>query len=286
MDKFQALNSIKKSLHELEEIKILEAKYNSSTYLSYRGFERFKLDYSREFDLLNLRVRSFIRNTEIRIKNIFNEDVYILNIKPYFKEILADGWYRRNSAREEIKSLLNTYLIEVDEIWTSSMDERVASDKAKLSQQILLQTNNNIFVVHGHDHGRLQTVARFLEKLKLAPVILHEQPNSGNTLIEKFEINADVSYAVVLLTPDDVGAAVLNKDKLQSRARQNVILELGYFIGKLGRKRTVALVSQGVEIPSDYSGIVYISFDGDEWKMNLARELRNAGFTIDMNDVI
>src|ERR1035438_6975181 len=63
-----------------------------------------------------------------------------------------------------------------------------------------------VFVVHGHDDEAKEKVARFLERLKLEPIILHEQPNEGRTVIEKFEVFADVGFAVVLLTPDDVGA--------------------------------------------------------------------------------
>jgi predicted nucleotide-binding protein len=96
-----------------------------------------------------------------------------------------------------------------------------------------------------------ESVARFLEKLDLRPIILHEQPNKGRTVIEKFEAHSDVGFAVVLLTPDDVGGLASSPDKLSRRARQNVILELGYFIGKLGRAKVCALYKEGVEIPSD-----------------------------------
>jgi predicted nucleotide-binding protein len=98
-----------------------------------------------------------------------------------------------------------------------------------------------VFVVHGHDNEAKETVARFLERLKLEPIILHEQPNEGRTVIEKFEVHADVSFAVALLTPDDVGASASERAHLRPRARQNVVLELGYFLGKLKRNRVCAL---------------------------------------------
>ena len=117
-----------------------------------------------------------------------------------------------------------------------------------------LSDSRKIFLVHGHDQAVTSIVARFLEKLKLEAVILHEQPNEGQTIIEKFERHADVGFAVVLLTPDDMGG-IAPGSNLQPRARQNVILELGYFIGKLGRPRVCALYVTGVELPSDLHGV-------------------------------
>ena len=102
--------------------------------------------------------------------------------------------------------------------------------------------------------------ARFIEKLGLELIVLHEQPNKGRTIIEKFQDYSNVSYAVVLLTPDDRGGVASSKlEEQQPRARQNVIFELGYFIGKLSRKRVCALYIDGVEIPSDYSGVLFIT---------------------------
>ena len=146
--------------------------------------------------------------------------------------------------------------------------------------------SRRVFVVHGHDEAARETVARFLERLKLVPVILHEQPNEGRTIIEKIEDHADVGFAVVLLTPDDVGALATERDDLKPRARQNVILELGYFIGELGRERVCALKKGGVETPSDYDGVVYTELDeAGAWKIGLVKELKAAGFQVDANRV-
>ena len=146
--------------------------------------------------------------------------------------------------------------------------------------------SGRVFVVHGHDHGRKETVARFLEKLGLEPVILHEKPNSGRTLIEKFSDYADVHYAVVLLTADDIGRGRQEPDPPRPRARQNVILELGYFLGKLGRHRVCAIYEDGVEIPSDYQGVLFVAFDAQgNWRAELVRELKAARFEIDANKI-
>jgi predicted nucleotide-binding protein len=141
-----------------------------------------------------------------------------------------------------------------------------------------------VFLVHGHDDGAKESTARFLEKLGITAVILHEQPNLGKTLIEKLEHYGKVPFAVVLLTPDDEGRAK-GAVTLNPRARQNVVLELGYFVGLLGRKHVCALYKGGVELPSDYDGVVWMNMDG-EWRFTLARELKAAGFAVNMNLVV
>ena len=143
-----------------------------------------------------------------------------------------------------------------------------------------------VFVIHGRNNETKETVARFLQNLDLTPLILHEQPNQGQTIIEKFEQHAQVGFAVALLTPDDVGSLQDARDELKPRARQNVVFELGYFLGRLGRERVCALIKGNVEPPSDYDGVVYISLDDGGWKMDLIRELKNAGFEVDANQAL
>jgi len=143
------------------------------------------------------------------------------------------------------------------------------------------------FLVHGRAEGAQQTVARFLEKLELNVIILSEQPNKGRTIIEKFEQHSNVGFAVALLTPDDVGGLAEDPGNLNPRARQNVILELGYFIGKLGRASVCALYVDGVELPSDLHGIGYVSFDAvGGWKLKLATEMRASGMKVDLNKAV
>ena len=144
---------------------------------------------------------------------------------------------------------------------------------------------HRIFLVHGHDEATLHETARFLEKLDQEVIILREQPNKGRTIIEKFEDYADVGFAVVLLTNDDRGGpSDLPVEEQQDRARQNVIFELGYFIGRLGRNRVCALYTSGVEIPSDYTGVFYIQLDDQGgWRLALAKEMKAAGLPVDMN---
>jgi predicted nucleotide-binding protein len=144
---------------------------------------------------------------------------------------------------------------------------------------------NDVFVVHGHDDLMKQHVARTLTELGLNPVILGEQPNKGRTLIEKFEANTDVSFAVILLSPDDTGnIAKRGRSGAKFRARQNVILELGYFIAALGRGNVCALKRGDIELPSDILNVSYTPYDDKgHWRLELVRELRAAGYNVDAN---
>lgn len=145
--------------------------------------------------------------------------------------------------------------------------------------------SRKVFIVHGHDDGARETVARFLERIGLEAIILHEQANQGRTIIEKVVAHGDVGFAVVLLTPDDEGCEI--RGTPEARARQNVLLELGYFIGRLGRDKVCALKRGTLEIPSDFAGVVWESMDaGGGWKQSLARELEAAGHDIDWNKVM
>jgi predicted nucleotide-binding protein len=147
---------------------------------------------------------------------------------------------------------------------------------------------NSVFIVHGHDETTKINVARFVEKLGLKAIILHEQPNKGQTIIEKFESSAaEVGFAIVLLTPDDIAASKESPDDTMFRARQNVVLELGYFCGVLGRNKVCVLFKGDVEILSDYLGVIYTPLDSDDgWHLKLAKEMKEAGLNIDLNDVL
>ncbi|MFC7514360.1 TIR domain-containing protein [Herbaspirillum sp. GCM10030257] len=159
-------------------------------------------------------------------------------------------------------------------------------NQGNVEPKLVKPKSNNVFIVHGHDGEARESVARFLESLGLKAIILHEQANRGRTVIEKVEANSDVGFAVVLLTPDDVGRAKGDAE-LEPRARQNVLLELGYFIGKLGRENVCALKRGTVEIPSDFAGVVWETMDsGTGWKQALGRELEAAGYSIDWNKVM
>lgn len=140
-----------------------------------------------------------------------------------------------------------------------------------------------VFVVHGHDGERKHEVARFIKNLTGdEPVILHEQADDGQVLIEKFEASAaKTGYAVVLLTADDLGRAKSAAEE-QSRARQNVVFEMGFFFGAIGRSRVTVLRDADVEDPGDIQGFVYTPLDrAGAWKMTVARNMQSAGLDVD-----
>jgi predicted nucleotide-binding protein len=143
--------------------------------------------------------------------------------------------------------------------------------------------NKDIFLVHGRNEGIKSEVSNLLTRLELNPIILNEQANKGKTIIEKFEIHADVKAAIALFTADDTGKYKTDKD-FETRVRQNVVFETGYFIGKLGREKTIILLEEGLKIPSDLDGYIYISLDTKKrWQFDLAKELKSIGFDIDLN---
>lgn len=165
---------------------------------------------------------------------------------------------------------------------------QLQEDGTVFTPSISTPSGHRVFLVHGHDEAALQQVARFLEKLDQKVILLREQANEGRTIIEKFEDYADVGFAVILLTGDDLGGkAGEPAENLQPRARQNVVLELGYFLGRLGRSRVCTLYVEGVEIPSDYSGVLFVKLDTEGgWCLQLAKELKAAGLQVDMNKAL
>lgn len=174
------------------------------------------------------------------------------------------------------ESLLRSMIGYVDEYW----DDEDTSDLHDHKNNPARPDSSKVFLVHGKDTGTRDTVARFLEtELGLIPIILDEQANRGLTIIQKFQQYSQVGFAVVLLTPDDVGSLRGEENNLRPRARQNVILELGYFISHLGLENVCDLKSGGLEIPSNYAGVLYIEFDGN-WKFELSKELKAAGLDI------
>ena len=184
----------------------------------------------------------------------------------------------------DLTALLESMIEEVEDYWPDEAPDDPRSGESTNADQM----SNKVFLVHGRDDGIKARVARFLERIKLDPVVLQEMPNQGNTIIEKFEHYAStVKFAVVLFTPDDVGSLSDETGNAQPRARQNVIFELGYFVGKLGRDRTCALVKGNLEMLSDYSGVIYIRLDDDDgWQMRLIQELKSAGYNVDANDAL
>ena len=197
---------------------------------------------------------------------------------------------------EATKRVFETYL---DDISTDMLDKAEKSMQQKLKEmrqwqhEDMLLANisqrtsmartkeyKKVFIVHGHDNALKQEVARMVEKQGLEAIILSEQANRGKTIIEKFEENVDVGAAICLFTGDDYGKA---KDATSEnlRARQNVVFEAGYFMGKLGREKVILIADANIEVPSDLQGVVYTS--KNMWQTDVLRELKAIGYKVDFN---
>ena len=263
------------------------------------AIEMIQIQLKELIDIVS-HAREDVDSTEERLKRWKSRTVKLLSDKINPEEGLKLQEITRNFASYPVDD--NLYDSNQYRAFLSSLKEElekhpegvIATETEKrppvlVEEKPKLFTSRTVFIVHGHDEATKQSVARFLERLDLEVVILHERPDRGKTVIEKLEASSsevDIAYAIVILTPDDVGARTSEKDKLQPRARQNVVFELGYFIAKLGRQRVRALYTEGVELPSDYQGVLYTPLDKPgAWKLELAREIKAAGIAIDLNKI-
>ncbi len=203
----------------------------------------------------------------------------------YFADFLLQG------KGKAIILFLEQLINEAKKVASTELFEEPLQQKSQLATfggGLIMQPSDALykaFIVHGTDPtNKRDAVARLLTNLKIEPILLSEQPSLGQTIIEKLESHSDVKLAVVLLTGDDAGGR--SPDQLQPRARQNVIYELGYFHGLLGRKRLVVLYEPDVEMPSNISGIVYLKIDNEgRWKFELAKELKARGLNVDISRI-
>lgn len=173
---------------------------------------------------------------------------------------------------EETKAIFKVYLDEMEEE-TEKVNKPTLMDECSLEY-------SKVFIVHGHDGELKESIARLIERQGIKAIILNEQTNGCATIIEKFEKNSEVAAAICLFTKDDVGKA-MNDTDYQARARQNVVFEAGYFMGKLGRKHVIMIADNDIEIPSDLQGVVHTN--STYWQVEVLKELKEIGFDIDMN---
>lgn len=204
----------------------------------------------------------------------------------YHQRISFGGASSPNARLAEINEDLKAYVRQLE-----SVRDRLALwevETAEGARPSAFDADGPVFVVHGSQLLRAQEVARVIEKMTgRDAVILHEEPNNGLTVIEKFERHAEsAAFAVVLLTADDEGRAAGSEDGLRPRGRQNVVLEMGYFFGKLGRAQVSVLYDPGVEQPSDIHGLVYVKLDQEgAWKQKLGHELSRAGIAVNFSAI-
>lgn len=239
--------------------------------------ESLIIAYNRVFALVN--------------KQYGTVNAYSNNLKEIRKYANFEAFLRTNI--NSLKGVLHLIIDDLELKNSTILNNSVHLKAKKIVDDIMKQNitiKKKVFIVHGHNEIMQQSVARFIEKLGLEAIILSEQVNNGKTIIEKFELHADVDFAIILLSADDKGYSVKEGSrKAKFRARQNVIFELGYFTAKFKREKIVALVENlsNFETPSDIHGVVYTSFDNPDgsWKSYVLRELKSSGFDIDSNKI-
>lgn len=238
------------------------------------------------------------------------EDLVQEILIPYLegKEFMLNG-YRISRAcilRIEIK-VSKGKIAEYPKQWSFSKEHEALHDKeysSNITRDILREIEDKmdlkkidnkksiqwdmdkVFIVHGHDNSMKTDVSNVIRALGFEPIILHEQASSGATIIEKIENYSNVGFGIILYSPCDVGKKDLDSEPLNPRARQNVVFEHGYLIGKLSRRRVCALVKAQIEKPNDISGVVYITYNSNDWKIELMRELAGAGYQVNTNKLI
>lgn len=218
-------------------------------------------------------VRIVVKKTDERIKIISDRE----------NASNPPGFLFFKTKEDVVKGDSNTVDV-TKEIFDEARSVLALSNKVKENNvQAKTVDRSKVFIVHGHDEVVKLSVARFIEKLGLVPIILHEQASKGKTIIEKIEDYSNVGFGIVLYTPCDFGKPKNNED-LKPRARQNVVFEHGYLMAKIGRNNVCALVKEDVEKPNDVSGIVYVNYDsGGGWHTELLKELKSSGYDVDAN---
>lgn len=253
----------------MTDIKLLYELKDQFDNVNYEEKDKF-YKYSKRFEMLTKKF--FGEHSK------YLQDFNILNAYPSsIYSTLEQKQERFNSIKSQCIALIETMIEELE------LDNLVLKPPSQVINQ---NKNTKVFIVHGRDDLTKEQVARYLERLGLEAIILHEKEDSGQTIIEKLEKNTDVSFAVVLYTACDMGKYKDDND-YNKRARQNVIFEHGYLIAKIGRKNVLALVKDNVEQPSDIAGVVYTKMDSEGvWKYRLAKELQSSNFDVDMNKIL
>ena len=184
-----------------------------------------------------------------------------------------------NKAQQVLHNSIEATNLELKNYWDEECEKEYDDNSTKKTEI----DYKKVFIVHGHNGEMKEATARLLEQQGIEGIILHEQPNRGKTIIEKFEENTNVGAAIILFTRDDKGKAK-EDDVDHDRARQNVVFEAGYFMGKYTRDRVIIVAENGIEMPSDLAGVIYAN--GDAWKFDVCRELKALGFSIDTNKLM
>lgn len=288
------ISTAKKEL-KLVELSFLQNDFERVGYLANLLTARATGLSSDEDEYLYLR-HLLLQNASIAprlpafVRQSRSLDLFWSFIQPKFKSYAE----RRTFISEQFTPLLD--LLEFNEPITQPIDPSQVNFKNKMGDNLYgdIEVKNNnmnlvarnkrkVFIVHGRDNSSKQEVSRFISQLGLEPIILHEQANSGMTIIEKIErYSNEADFALVLYTPCDKGRGI-HESHLppKDRARQNVVFEHGYLMAKLGRENVCALVKNEIETPNDISGVVYVPLDElGGWKIAITTELKSCGYQI------
>lgn len=267
-----------------------------------RNRQYHELDIQDKAKVLEKFVIPYLKEQPLRIDGYIIKDIcrFVVTQSDLettsIQKILQDEWYDRQRNSSVVAACIDSKEeVSRDERYTKNITDELleevqnllATTVPKHKKEIPTYSNHKIFIVHGRDEHLRTQVENVLRALGLEPIILQEQANNGKTIIEKIEKCTDVGFGIVLYTPCDEGRLKSEGVELKPRARQNVVLEHGYLMGKLGRERVCCLVSDDVEFPSDIQGVVYTSAKNvGQWKYDIAKELKAAGFDIDINKLL
>lgn len=272
VSKQKALELLKKRVEELD---LLPPRVSSNDDLS-------------EFNKWELSTKTTIENIFYGTKHLDFERIsyypFSLELIPLNEEIKA-----HNDGLKQARGMLESYIQEIEEFWEDKKTVFVPQEQPSqviekpIIKQVIKEKSKDIFIVHGHDDGLVAKVQLFLTKLGLNGIVLHEQANLGKVILEKLEHYTNVDFAIVLYTPCDLGKAK-EDEELRARARQNVVFEHGYLMGKLGRENVAFLVDGKIETPGDISGAVYSSIN-NHWQFDIFKELKAVGYDVDANNL-
>lgn len=237
-----------------------------------------KEDFSNEFWGS---YENYVTKYNLLLKDIqtlgFYKELKFIEQVPFSDQAFDSGFTKHEQAKlREVTNAANSLLQKVKLLLSPPKTDNRVNNKVR---------SNKIFLIHGQDNEMKTDVTQTLQKLDLDPIILHEKPNRGRTLIEKISDYAHVSFAVVLLSPDDLAyPEEKTPDEAKYRAEQNVIFELGYFLGRLGRQNVIAIYrkKKDFEIPNDYNGVLWIEYKSG-WYFKLINELQASNFDVDAN---
>lgn len=194
-----------------------------------------------------------------------------------FNFLLNTGMDIRNDLPSALRAFNNMYL----SYFVKAIEDIIAANPEIDTGAVEKVEGTRVFIIHGHDELIKKDLQLLLERAGVNYLVLHEQPDKGRNIIDKLiEESKDSNYAIGLLTPDDTSNGM-------TRARQNVILEIGYFLGKLGKERVRMLVKDNIEMPSDLTGILYEKHDpAGAWKTKILKEMMAVGIYVDLKTVV